>query len=353
MDSQIPPTPSILVIRRDNIGDLVLTTPLFEALRRKFPGAFIAALVNSYNRDVLAHNPHLDRVFDYTKASHVPPAARLGVNFRQAALLWQLRRRKFDYVILPNNGFARRALGMAQWIAPRHIIGFVGDPPETKSIDMPVPHGDAASLHEVEDIWRLLGPLGITGEIPAATLVPDPARVAAMRSTVPAAVAGGDGPLVALHLSARKERQRWPVENFASLARKLHAEHSARILVFWSPGDENDRAHPGDDGKASRLLATIPDLTIAKIPTTQLADLIAGLSLCDHAVMSDGGAMHIAAGLGKPVVCLFGNSSVRRWHPWHVDHEVLQKDSRDVRDISAEEAAAAYGRLRQRCNTPA
>ena len=35
----LPSTPKILVIRRDNIGDLVCTTPLISALRRRFPEA--------------------------------------------------------------------------------------------------------------------------------------------------------------------------------------------------------------------------------------------------------------------------------------------------------------------------
>ena len=380
--------PSFLVIRRDNIGDLVLTTPLFAALREKFPTARIAALVNSYNSEVLARNPHLDAVFAYTKASHVPIRARPGAYVRQALTLWRLRRAKFDYAILPNAGFARRALGMARRIGPRHIIGFVGDPPETSSIDTPVPHAGGTGLHEVEDIWRLLGPLGIAGDPPAATLVPDPARFAALLSSSVATTVfqrgtgvspvmsdqnGRDarspcfdgaavacppacgspppsptGPLVALHISSRKEKQRWPEENFAALARRLRAEHAARFLVFWSPGDESERVHPGDDRKAARLMAMIRDLPAAPMPTKNLADLIAGLSLCDYAVMSDGGAMHIAAALGKPLVCLFGDSSLRHWHPWRVPYEALQKDSRVVRDITPEEVARAYGNLLQR-----
>ena len=48
---------SVLVVRRDNIGDLVCTTPLFTALRRRYPDAWIGALVNSYNAAVLDRKP--------------------------------------------------------------------------------------------------------------------------------------------------------------------------------------------------------------------------------------------------------------------------------------------------------
>ena len=52
----------ILVLRRDNIGDLVLTTPVLAALRQRFPHARIEALVNSYSAPVLEGHPDIDRV---------------------------------------------------------------------------------------------------------------------------------------------------------------------------------------------------------------------------------------------------------------------------------------------------
>ena len=55
--------PRILVIRRDNIGDLVCTLPLFRALRRQLPEAHLAALVTSYTAAVLDGNPDLDAIY--------------------------------------------------------------------------------------------------------------------------------------------------------------------------------------------------------------------------------------------------------------------------------------------------
>ena len=66
----------ILIVRRDNIGDLVLTTPLIAALRAKKPDAWIGFLANSYNAPVLSGNPHLDAVFAYDKAKHRPDKSR-------------------------------------------------------------------------------------------------------------------------------------------------------------------------------------------------------------------------------------------------------------------------------------
>lgn len=335
----------ILIIRRDNIGDLICTTPLFEALRQRYPQAYIAALVNSYNEPAIRGNPHLDAIFAYTKGKHADGETVLQAYWRRAKLLWQLRRMGFDYAVLATSGFAARSLKQANMLAPRHIVGFVTDKARSPSIDCAIPHGDGASLHETEDMFRLLAPLDVFGPISRLTVVADRPLAQRLRSELPVSVADGDGPLIALHISARKEKQRWPVERFAELAHRLHLSCAARFLVFWSPGDENNPFHPGDDGKAARLLSALADLPAAPVRTVHLSELIAGLSLCDAAILSDGGAMHVVAGLGKPLVCFFGNSSAERWHPWGVPYELLQAPSRDVTDISVDEAAAAYARL--------
>lgn len=334
---------SILIVRRDNIGDLVLTTPMFEAIRRRYPDAYIGVLVNSYNAPAIDGNMFVDDIFAYTKGKHAGSSV-LGAHWRRLQLIWRLRRQRFDVVILPNGGFAARALRFARLLKPRRIVGFFsGTPPA--GLTVPIAHAGGEHLHETEDICRLLAPLDVLGPIPGLTVVPDQALADKISAALPAAFARAAGPVVALHLSARKEKQRWPVDRFAELARQLHATHGARFLVFWSPGDENNPFHPGDDGKAARLLSKIADLPVAPVRTGALAELIAGLSLADFAVLSDGGAMHLAAGLGKPLVCFFGNSPARRWHPWRVPYELLQKPSEDVGDISVEEAVLAFGRL--------
>jgi hypothetical protein len=150
------------------------------------------------------------------------------------------------------------------------------------------------------------------------TVTADASLAATQHQKLPEHIAQGSGPLVALHISARKEKQRWPVERFVELAHRLHAEYAARFLVFWSPGDENNPFHPGDDGKAARLLDGLADLPAAPVRTEHLSELIAGLSLCDIAVLSDGGAMHLAAGLGKPQ---FGVRHFEHQFVVHLQHQ--------------------------------
>lgn len=318
----------ILVIRRDNIGDLICTTPLLAALRRQWPAAWIGVLANRYNAPILAGNPDIDAIFAYRKAKHrAAGESRLAVWRATAALLWQLRRMKLDLVLCASPGARRFA----------RLLG------ARRSVEA----DRTGNGHETEITFRLLAPLDIDAAPGPLLLRPDASIVAHLvrRLGLPA----GPERRIAMHLSARKPRQRWPAEHFAELARRLLAAGLAeRILLFWAPGTENDALHPGDDGKAARLLDDLDGLPVTPVPTRELADLVAGLSLADAVVCSDGGAMHVAAGLGKPIVCFFGNSSAARWHPWGVPYELLQKPTQDVADISVDETHEACRRLVER-----
>ena len=59
---------NILVIKLRHIGDVLLTVPVFRALRETFPGAQISALVNSGTEDVLAGNPLIDEIIVFDRS---------------------------------------------------------------------------------------------------------------------------------------------------------------------------------------------------------------------------------------------------------------------------------------------
>lgn len=325
----------LLVIRRDNIGDLVCTTPLLAALRRHFPDARIVTLVNSYNAPVLKNNPDVDEVCIYRKAKHRgPQESVLGIWWQTFRLLGRLRQERFDTAIVATPGFQPAALKFARWISPREIVAF-GD--NVGGIRTPCPIADIAGLHETAAVMRLLRPLGIDEPPGPVRVFPDHA--------VKNHASASEPMCIGFHISARKPSQRWPVERFAELAHRLHTESGANFRIFWSPGSADDPQHPGDDEAAARLMQLCSDIPAVAYPTHQLDQLINGLAGCNRIVCSDGGAMHLAAGLGIPILCFFGNSDATRWHPWGVPHELLQPSSLEATDISVDDAQAAFQRL--------
>lgn len=338
--------PRILVIRRDNIGDLVCTTPLIHALRQHFPKARLCVLVNSYNRPVVENNPDIDVVYAYMKAKHREPGENVfGVYWKRLLLMRELRRQNFDYAVIAGAHFLPRGLRLARAIKPKHIVGFT-EPGKRgiEHIDTGVTYTLPQPLHEAQDIFRLLAPLGIHGEPPAMRLFPAAAAVAAARAALREKHLAPDK-LIGVHISARKPLNRWPAEKFIELIRRLRLEHGAGFMLFWSPGSASNPRHPGDDEKAQQIMDAVQDIPVLAYPTDRLDQLIAGLAQCRAVVCSDGGAMHIAAALGKPILCFFGKSDKTRWYPWKAPHVLLQPPSLNVADIGVDEAARAFDQL--------
>lgn len=342
----IPQDSSFLVIRRDNIGDLVCTTPLIHALRQQFPQARICALVNSYNAPVLENNPDLDQIYSYTKLKHrVDRSSAWRILWNHFTLIMGLRRQRFDCAIIAGARFLPRSLRLARAIRPRHIIGFVEQGRESSNIDMAVPYELPRPMHEVDDIFRLLRPLGIQGEPPEMCVVPNADEVQRILSRIETQD-GFSGKLrIGIHISARKPSNRWPSERFVQLIKGLHQRHDASFMLFWSPGAKDHPQHPGDDTMAARVVAETQGAPLMPCATHRLEELIAGLSCCDVVICSDGGALHVAAALRKPILCFFGDSEKTRWHPWKVAHVLLQPASLNVGDITVDEALLGYERL--------
>lgn len=342
----IPQDSSFLVIRSANIGDLVCTTPLIRALREHFPHARICALVNSYNAPILENNPDLDHVYAYTKLKHrVDGSSAWRVLWNRIALLANLRRQRFDCAIVAGARFLPRGLRLARAVRPRHIIGFTEQDNESRVMDMAVAYEPSRPMHEVEDIFRLLGPLGIHGEPPDMRVVPNAEEVRRVQSRIEEPGGSSEKLRIGIHISARKPSNRWLSDRFVRLIKELHDRHNAAFMLFWSPGTEDHPHHPGDDAMSAQVVAGTQGVTLLPCATHRLDELIAGLSCCDVVVCSDGGALHVAAALNKPILCFFGDSDATRWHPWKVPHVLLQPASRNVGDITVEEAILGFERL--------
>jgi ADP-heptose:LPS heptosyltransferase len=334
----------ILFIRRDNIGDLVCTTPSIRAVREKFPGARIGLLVNTYNADAVAGNPDIDELFVYEKAKHAPEKSRLSVWWDNLRVLQRIRKEKPDIAIGCGSSSPRLAR-YTLLTGARKRIGYVPKGArKSHGYSSPVFEPDLP-LHEVEKSFRLLSALDIKGVPPPLAIVPPDEEVQKVRAFLKASAITGGKPLIAFHISSRRTENRWPAERFIELARSILSRKGAGIMLLWSPGSEKNVYHPGDDEKAELIMRSVRGPVAYK--TGKLRELIAALSVCDLVVCGDGGAMHIAAALGKGIVTIWGSTDPVRWRPWGVRHVLLQDESRRAEAIGVESVVQGIGGMLQ------
>lgn len=311
-------SPNILVIRLGLLGDMMCTTPMLEAIKKHFPAGRLCLLSNEYNRPVVTRNPFVDRLYTYihTKERQRNPRQGLLASLIDAwRLKHDLKNEHFGWVIICNAGFNKASVRIAQKLRPAKIISATReDGSYDYHVDYPI-HGLLSEpiRHEVIRTFDLLAPLGMNqAELPKhLTLTPDPQILADFqRQFAPPA-----GQLiVAVHISARDRQREWPIENFAAL---MHAVEknlpNARFWIIHAPNDNN---------RANQLKPMIEGIQHQFMVPTNTEQLIATLALSTVVVCQEGGILHLAAGLQKPVVGLFENTpeKVGAWFPWGVPH---------------------------------
>lgn len=298
-------SPRILLIRPDRIGDAIISVPVIQMLRERFPGAVIDMLLGEKNRSAAALLPGLD-------ATLVIPAAPLKI----PGMLRQIRARHYDIVINLLAKDSASGAVLTSLAGGRFRIGFQGSHANIYDIAVPAP---ARPMHMVRTTSLLLQPLGINpiGDMPSrpaerlTVVIPLETRER-MKGTIKALLHELPSPIVALNISGSGTEKFFGVESYVEVARLLRA---AGITSVFG-------AAPGD---AAFLEAIATGSGCPALPITRsLAEFAALLEHADLIVTPDTSIVHIAAALGKPTVVMVTSSeNGLAWRPWGVPHAVV------------------------------
>ena len=303
---------NILIIRRDNIGDLLCTTPLLRGLKDQLKVSRLDVVTNSYVAPVLKGSHLIDSLYIYNKLKH-GHTTFLKAAFERIRLIFNLRKNHYDYIL----AFDHRALNLTGFLRKTKVL---------------TPIQDWADQTEVERAWELGQRIGLKG-VPGPLALPLYSSSSDIKNTQ----------ILGIHISARRVRQKYPIAQWIKLIRALHdLDTKLTFHIFWSPGDSKSPMHPGDDDKAEILKEELKDLPVNFMPTPTLVNLIESIQTCGSMIMADGGAMHIAAALNRPIVALFGDSNPKRWRPWGVPYKILQKNTEEVKDIEPSKIIDAW-----------
>jgi lipopolysaccharide heptosyltransferase II len=302
----------ILLIRLRLIGDVVFTTPLVGALRRVYPDARIAYLVESDAAPVVERNPHLDEVII---APRTRGARRIADDLRLAR---RLRRERFDLVLDLHGGPRSAWLTWASGATERIGYDIKGRAwMYTRAVNRP---RELRARHSVQNQWDLLDAIpGWTGGPADETrdrieMALDPAADGRMGARLAAAGVTTDDELIVLHVSAGNPFRRWPEAFFAETAAALAAGNSRRRLAFSSgPSDRAAASRIAADARARLGDAAGRIIDLGEFDLQELRALIGRSRLF---VGGDTGPLHIAASTVTPVVGIYGPTLSARSAPW-------------------------------------
>jgi lipopolysaccharide heptosyltransferase II len=314
----------LLLIRLDNLGDVLMTTPAFAAVRETLPQAHLALLAVPSVRALAPHLPMLDEVIGFHAPWVKAGAAALEgqpPGDAELALVQRLREARFDAAIiftvctqsaLPAALLCRLA-GIPLVLAHtrERAYGLLSDE---------VPDRDvigAGMRHEVQRQLDLVAAVGMRTADERLRFRLREEDVAAAHAALAAAGVDPARPYVLVHPGASAASRRYPAAAFGTAAALLRREGLPAQLVFCAGPDEADllQEAAGAMGSAGHVLAPLRDLGM-------LAALIAGARLL---VGNNSGPVHLAAALGTPVVDLYALTNPQH-HPWQVPARILNHD---------------------------
>lgn len=310
------PLRRIVVVQTQRLGDVLCATPVFTALRRQFPNARVAALVQRPMAAVLEQNPDVDEILTYDRVkTRRSPAERL----RLARLL---RDGRFDWALSLH---ASSSVAFALWQARiqwRTCVWRCGDakPPHWRRTFHQHVRQDrrAGAQHEVEYNLDVLRSLGIEPQHEGYRVWLTPEERERAGSWLRERGWDESRPLAVIHPGHGGGRQEWPAESYAAVADGL-VDRGCQVGISGGPGEEGlvaaVRAAMGSQGSLA-LCGGMP-----------LRVFIGVLAQAHLFVSVSTGPMHLAGALKVPSVTLYGPTELRsevvRFCPYDSPHRAV------------------------------
>lgn len=292
-------SPRILVVRPDRIGDVVLSLPVLDALRTRWPQAYLAMMVHPYTRDILERNPNLDAIIeDDLEIVHrgfsgfIKQVMSLRThNFDTALMLMPTMRHAWMLLLA---GIPRR-IGVGRKIYQAITL--------TQSISR---DGYVPLRHESDyclDLARILGAQQLGG----GTMIEVKEKERKWARTI--LKRPGKLPVIGIHPGNGESAPNWSADRYGVLAKRLQQQHGAKIIVTGSIKE----SHLSDT-----IMALLDGPSLSLAGELSVNELIVMISEMDLLVSSSTGPMHLAGALGIPTVSIFCPLPARsptRWRP--------------------------------------
>ena len=302
----------ILAVRIDCMGDVVVSTPVVQALRKAYPDAYIAMMVRPAWRGLLEGNPYLDDILVYDK-----DRTHRGI-LSTIRFAWQLRSYRFDTAFVLNPRTRSHWFTYLAGIPVR--IGFNSKNGWLLSHRIPLRKQEGLK-HEAEYVMELLQFLNLKN-LECQPFVPVSAESKNhIDELLKNFQVGTSERILAIHPSSSCLSRRWMLERFAELADRFIEGHGVKVVLI---------AGPSEEVFADQVEKNMRNQPINLAGKLSLADMIALLKRCCVLVSNNSGPAHVAAALGTLVVSIFGANQpglgATRWRPLGPNHIVLQKD---------------------------
>lgn len=273
--------PRILLVRFSSLGDVLLTTPLIRALRARHPAATITVLTKQSWAPLLSANPHLDQVVTLAPGQSLVPLARAlrKANFTDRLDLHASVRTRVLRLLVPGawHGYGTRR-------RERRVLISLKQNNYRDNIPVPERYFEAARY------------LDVVPDGSPAELFTSPAAEARAEEWLTRSGLDLNLPLVSFAPGAAHATKRWPLRHWRALAEQMAERGFGIVIVGANP----------DRMAAAEIVTAAPGVVASSAGELDLQASGALIRRSQLLVTGDTGPMHLATGVGRPVVALFG-----------------------------------------------
>jgi len=323
---------NVLIIRLDDMGDMVLTTPFIREIRHNLnERATLSILLKPESLPLLKNCPYVDQIFTFNCKGRklLSPYVR---NIRALKLARKLWKHNFDLAIIPRFGpdlYHAKILAYyskAKWRVGYSETGYNKYHDNFKNdLDKLLTERfilTSQNLHEVKRSLELIHLMGGTVKNDRLEIWLDNEDELAAEQIFQQLDSGKK--VIAIAPGAGHPKRIWPRERYLEIAKWLVDNMGCQVLLV---GQCNER-YLGD-----YICNHLSSSVFNFIGETSLGQTAALLRNCHLYIGNDSGPMHIAAAVGTPVIEISchpqkGDSehpnSPLRFGPWGVRHTVLQ-----------------------------
>jgi lipopolysaccharide heptosyltransferase II len=293
------------------IGDVILSTPLVEAIHRAYPGARITYMAGTKAAPALRYLPLID---DLVLLKDSPKSDGLsGIE-----LFRHVRQQRFDLAVCLTRS---DRLSLAFWAGRTgRRIGFTPLRTAWTLTDAIDAYGEPhTSGHRTGYFLAVATLLDLPHPDPIRLLfhISDRERETAHQMLRERGVHPEIDTLVAIHPGTSLisiEKRRWPAERFADVARHM-VQSGRRVILLGGP----------DETELCRIIAgSLGKHVIDFSRQLDFREFAAILDQCSLLIHNDSSPLHLAGALGVPVIAIFGYQNPKHWGP-------LDRQSRVVR----------------------
>jgi heptosyltransferase-3 len=310
----------IIILKRDKLGDLLLTTPMLQLLKKIYPNCKLTVVTPDSSAWILKDATFIDQLYSYPQPKSFSLKSIASI-FSQLIIFLKIRMEHYDVAIAAGGEYSHRAIKRLMWIKAKKTISFVPKSKNIRGITDPVVESfqKKGGLHESLRIIELLKPIdqsNIKLSIPPVYFNPPAIWLKNAQSFLNQHQIKNKQYIV-FGLGARREKKQASKEQIISTAQYVYKKYQIKTILVWTPGSKNNKNYPGDDEIAKEILKDAPKIII---PLRAPLDLTIGiLWLARKSIFPDSGLMHFAAKSPGGVIGLFAETNISphptQWGP--------------------------------------